>query len=237
MRLLCYANEEWKAWKWQMWEDVESLASATLTDDVRDSHPLITPRLMHLTSPDSKSLFTVTQRRSPQLMMFYIFMEALFSCHSEFVKNGAVLGKPEVPPGSHISLFIRRAAAINAVTHCDFWWGKWTNRLLKSAFADTNWELFRAWTHPVPSFYLKTRWGWCDKSVMKPCDWWHIQWLSTDYPNVKVHHAAKIRWAEELERLMATCLLLLAAEFINSSAESCSTGSGQEVSASSGSLW
>lgn len=51
---------------------------ATLINDEHDSHPLITPRLMHLRRFDSKSLFTVTRRRSPQLMMFYIFMEAPF---------------------------------------------------------------------------------------------------------------------------------------------------------------
>lgn len=108
---------------------------ATLTDDERDLHPLITPRLMHLRSLDSKSLFTVTQRRSPPLMMFYIFMEASFSRHFEFVINGAVLGNP----CSHISLFIRGAAPINAVTCRNFWWEKWANRFSKkSAFADTN---------------------------------------------------------------------------------------------------
>lgn len=75
----------------------------TLTDDERDSHPLIPPRFMHLRSLDSKPLFTVAQRRSPPLMAFYIFMEASSSRHFEFVVNVALLGKPQVTAGKATS--------------------------------------------------------------------------------------------------------------------------------------
>lgn len=75
----------------------------TLTDDERDSHPLIPPRFMHLRSLDSKSLFTVAQRRSPPLMAFYIFMEASSSRHFEFVVSVALLGKPQVTAGKATS--------------------------------------------------------------------------------------------------------------------------------------
>lgn len=72
----------------------------TLSDDERDSHPLIPPRFMHLRSLDSKIL---VYSRSAPLMAFYIFMEASSSRHFEFVVNVALLGKPQVTAGKATS--------------------------------------------------------------------------------------------------------------------------------------